>query len=224
MVAPPHRGLGRHAHRGVLPERFLRRSGAGRRPPGVAAAQHVPGRRLVLRAQHHRDQARPARHDRERAGSGDPGRRLCARRRASRYGPPEIDPVFIVRLFRGQRSAAGGTGRGRGRTLHNQVVPAPHDNSVPVVAAYREALAGYDPDASPGYVSLEGYLAGRLAVAGLEACGRTASRRLLPGRLSHRQRLRYRRFRAQLRSRRQSGFGCGVCDCDRRGRRAASGR
>ena len=34
-----------------------------------------------------------------------------------------------------------------------------------------KALSGYDPRAVPGFVSLEGCLAGLLAVAGLEACG-----------------------------------------------------
>ena len=57
-----------------------------------------------------------------------------------------------------------------------QVVPLPHDETVPVVARYRAALSAYNPHWEPGFVSLEGYLAGRLAIAGLEACGRDLSR------------------------------------------------
>ena len=57
-----------------------------------------------------------------------------------------------------------------------QVVPFPHDASVPIVAAYHQALGEYDPDATPGFVSLEGYLAGRLAIAGLERCGAELTR------------------------------------------------
>lgn len=57
-----------------------------------------------------------------------------------------------------------------------QVVPFPHDGSVPIVAAYHQALAEYDPGAVPGFVSLEGYLAGRLAIAGLERCGAELTR------------------------------------------------
>lgn len=57
-----------------------------------------------------------------------------------------------------------------------QVVPFPHDGSVPIVAAYHQALAEYDPGAAPGFVSLEGYLAGRLAIAGLERCGAELTR------------------------------------------------
>ena len=88
----------------------------------------------------------------------------------------KIDPVFMSVSFVGSEALLAELGVDGAGLYITQVVPAPHDNSVPVVAAYREALAGYDPDASPGYVSLEGYLAGRLAVAGLGACGRTVSR------------------------------------------------
>ena len=48
-----------------------------------------------------------------------------------------------------------------------------------MVARYHRALSGYDPRAEPGFVSLEGYLAGRLAVAGLKACGPDLSRKCL---------------------------------------------
>ena len=52
-----------------------------------------------------------------------------------------------------------------------QVVPFPWDASEPVVSSYLDALAESAPDAVPGFVSLEGYLAGRLAAVGLERCG-----------------------------------------------------
>ena len=39
-----------------------------------------------------------------------------------------------------------------------------------------DALAAYAPNSVPGFVSLEGYLAGLLAIAGLEACGRDVDR------------------------------------------------
>ena len=48
-----------------------------------------------------------------------------------------------------------------------QVVPFPHDLSPPVVRGYRDALRAMDPDAAPGFVSLEGYLVGRLVAAAL---------------------------------------------------------
>ena len=45
------------------------------------------------------------------------------------------------------------------------------DNSVPVVAEYQDALAMVDPETEPNFVSLEGYLAGRLVVEGLRMAG-----------------------------------------------------
>lgn len=57
-----------------------------------------------------------------------------------------------------------------------QVVPFPSDESIPVVASYLQALSAHAADAVPGFVSFEGYLTGRLAIAGLERCGRAVSR------------------------------------------------
>jgi branched-chain amino acid transport system substrate-binding protein len=49
-----------------------------------------------------------------------------------------------------------------------QVVPFPGDSSIPLVGRFRSALKSSDPDAKPGFVTLEGYLVGRLVVAALE--------------------------------------------------------
>ncbi len=57
-----------------------------------------------------------------------------------------------------------------------QVVPFPTDDSLPVTAAYLAALEDYSPGAVPGFVSFEGYLAGRLAIEGLHGCGRDIKR------------------------------------------------
>lgn len=51
-----------------------------------------------------------------------------------------------------------------------QVVP-PYDSDVPAVADYRNALAAHAPDAEPNFISLEGYLAARTFLAGLEQAG-----------------------------------------------------
>ncbi len=48
-----------------------------------------------------------------------------------------------------------------------QVVPFPRNTSLPVVARYQAALRAVDASAEPGFVSLEGYLAGLLAVMAL---------------------------------------------------------
>jgi ABC-type branched-subunit amino acid transport system substrate-binding protein len=49
-----------------------------------------------------------------------------------------------------------------------QVVPFPGDASLPLVARYQRALKAGNPNAQPGFVSLEGYMAGRLIVEALE--------------------------------------------------------
>ncbi len=86
------------------------------------------------------------------------------------------DVVFMTVSFVGSNALAEQLGpRGHG-VFVTQVVPFPTDSSVPIVDSYLEALENYDPDAEPGFVSLEGYMAGRLAIASLERCGREANR------------------------------------------------
>ena len=48
-----------------------------------------------------------------------------------------------------------------------QVVPFPKDARVKIVKDYQAALKDLKPDAVPGFVSLEGYMVGRLVVAAL---------------------------------------------------------
>ena len=87
-----------------------------------------------------------------------------------------MDPVFITISFVGSNALArqlGGAGAG---VYVTQVVPFPTDDDFPVASAYRRALSAFDSDAVPGFVSFEGYLAGRLAIAALERCGPEVSR------------------------------------------------
>ena len=87
-----------------------------------------------------------------------------------------ISPIFMAVSFVGSNALAAELGAQGAGVYVTQVVPAPEDDGIPVVASYQAALAQYDPNASPGFVSLEGYLAGRLAISGLEACGPDLSR------------------------------------------------
>lgn len=89
----------------------------------------------------------------------------------------DIDSVFMTVSFVGSDALAEELGTAGEGVYVTQVVPLPQDEDIPVVARYHAALAGYDPDAEPGFVSLEGYLAGRLAIAGLQACGRELTRK-----------------------------------------------
>ncbi len=87
-----------------------------------------------------------------------------------------LDPVFMTVSFVGSNALARELGEMGEGVYVTQVVPFPSDDSIPIVRAYLDALDDYAPDAVPGFVSLEGYLAGLLAIAGLEACGRDIDR------------------------------------------------
>ncbi len=88
----------------------------------------------------------------------------------------DIDPVFMTVSFVGSNALARELGTEAAGVYVTQVVPLPGDTRVPVVDAYQEALRAFDGDAIPGFVSLEGYLAGRLAISGLDLCGPDLSR------------------------------------------------
>jgi len=49
-----------------------------------------------------------------------------------------------------------------------QVVPLPWDTSIPIVAQYQKALKAHNPAAKPGFISLEGYLVGRMTIMALQ--------------------------------------------------------
>ena len=89
----------------------------------------------------------------------------------------DIDPIVMTASFGGDEALAEKLGEDGVGVYVTQVVPFPADASVPVVASYQAALASIDPKGKPGFISLEGYLAGRLAIIGLDACGRDLSRR-----------------------------------------------
>ena len=87
-----------------------------------------------------------------------------------------LEPKFLNVSFVGSKALAeelGGAGEG---VIVTQVVPFPEDTSIPLVARYQRALTAVNPDAEPGFVSLEGYMAGRLVVDALERLGEPVTR------------------------------------------------
>ena len=94
-----------------------------------------------------------------------------------------FNPVFINISFVGSNALKEELGPYGIGVYVTQVVPFPTDDSIPVVAEYLAALDQYVPRAVPGFVSLEGYLAGRLAAAVLERCGPEVSRECFTERL-----------------------------------------
>ena len=80
----------------------------------------------------------------------------------------QFDAVFVAISFVGSNSLANELGKEGAGVIVSQVVPFPWDASLPVIASYQSALAADDAGAKPGFVSLEGYLVGRLTVEALK--------------------------------------------------------
>ncbi len=80
-----------------------------------------------------------------------------------------LDAVFVNISFVGSSALLAELGRAGDGVVVTQVVPFPGDTDIPAVARYQAALREVDGSATPGFVSLEGYLAGRLVVEALRA-------------------------------------------------------
>ena len=84
-------------------------------------------------------------------------------------------PVFITISFSGGYALARELGTEGEGVYVTQVVPFP-TSGARIATKYRRALRAQSRSAKPGFVSLEGYLAGRLAIVGLERAGPDLSR------------------------------------------------
>jgi branched-chain amino acid transport system substrate-binding protein len=87
-----------------------------------------------------------------------------------------FDPVFVNISFVGASALANELGEDGKGVIVTQVVPFPWDSSIKIIADYHAALKASGDKAEPEFVSLEGYLVGRLAVAALEKAGQDPTR------------------------------------------------
>ena len=67
-------------------------------------------------------------------------------------------------------------GKDAEKVVITQVVPFPFDASLPLVGEYQNALKSYDASLNPGFVSLEGYLVGRITIESLKKSGKDLNR------------------------------------------------
>lgn len=74
----------------------------------------------------------------------------------------KLDAVFVAISFVGSDALAHELGDKGAGVIVSQVVPFPWDASIPIVASYQTALVL--ANGKPGFVSLEGYLVGRLVI------------------------------------------------------------
>ncbi|WP_298816908.1 ABC transporter substrate-binding protein [uncultured Roseibium sp.] len=88
----------------------------------------------------------------------------------------KLDAEFVNISFVGSKALSAELGDAGEGVIISQVVPFPWDVTVPLVKEYQAALKAKDASAEPGFVSLEGYIVGRLAVMGLEKAGKDVTR------------------------------------------------
>jgi branched-chain amino acid transport system substrate-binding protein len=87
-----------------------------------------------------------------------------------------LDAVFVNISFVGSNALAKDLGTDGQGVVITQVVPFPEDASIPVVAEYQKALKAAKPEAEFDFVSLEGYMVGRLVVQALGKMGDPVTR------------------------------------------------
>jgi ABC-type branched-subunit amino acid transport system substrate-binding protein len=80
----------------------------------------------------------------------------------------KLDTLFVAISFVGSDSLAEELGNQGAGVIISQVVPLPWDTSLPVIKSYQAALKSVNKNAKPGFVSLEGYLVGRLVIEALK--------------------------------------------------------
>ena len=89
----------------------------------------------------------------------------------------KMDAVFVNISFVGTNALAEELGDAGEGVVVTQVVPFPEDTSIPLVANYHKALQAAVPNAKPGFVSLEGYMVGRLVIQALDKLGGEPTRK-----------------------------------------------
>jgi branched-chain amino acid transport system substrate-binding protein len=95
----------------------------------------------------------------------------------------KMESVFVNISFVGSNALATALGDAGPGVVVTQVVPFPDDARAPIVAAYQKAIKAV-PNAEAGFVSLEGYMVGRLVIMALEKVNGEPTRKALLDALS----------------------------------------
>ncbi len=91
----------------------------------------------------------------------------------------DFNPVFVNISFVGAAALAKELGPEGNGVIVSQVVPFPWDASLKVVADYQAAIKAVDAKNQPDFVSLEGYLVGRLVTEAMQKAGDNLTRESL---------------------------------------------
>jgi len=87
-----------------------------------------------------------------------------------------LDPLFLNVSFVGSAALARDLGKLKAKVVVTQVVPYAGDTTIPLVRDYHADLTALDPDLTPTFVGLEGYLAIRTLTRALATIRGTVSR------------------------------------------------
>lgn len=87
-----------------------------------------------------------------------------------------VDAEFVNISFVGSKALSQALGADGDGVIVSQVVPFPWDETIPLVREYQAALKAVDASAQPEFVTLEGYIVGRLTVMALEKAGKNVTR------------------------------------------------
>jgi ABC-type branched-subunit amino acid transport system substrate-binding protein len=82
-----------------------------------------------------------------------------------------VQAAILNISFVGSNALAASLGPAGAGVYVTQVVPFPNGDAIPLLRRYRTALHAHSPAADPDFVSLEGYIAGRLTVEVLRHAG-----------------------------------------------------
>jgi branched-chain amino acid transport system substrate-binding protein len=90
-----------------------------------------------------------------------------------------VKAVLATISFVGTESLIAELGAQSEGIVISQVVPPPTDPALPLAQSYRGALEKGSPGEAPSYTSFEGYIGGRVLLAGMEKAGKDATREQL---------------------------------------------
>ena len=86
-------------------------------------------------------------------------------------GKVKMKATFVNISFVGSNALAKELGPQGDGVIISQVVPFPWDQKAPLAKKYAKALKRVDAKAQPGFVTYEGYMVGRMAIAALQKAG-----------------------------------------------------
>lgn len=87
-----------------------------------------------------------------------------------------LDVTFAALSFVGGKALAAELGPRDKAVLVSQVVPLFNDSNLPLATRFQDALTASAPEAEAGFVALEGYIVGRMAIETLQRLGEQPTR------------------------------------------------